>query len=87
MMLLLVGLALYFLMRTLVRSRPGLAIGWPIAVAVGLRVLAAAGVSLTSIASELRGGDELTLPGQRKGGRELRSPLGGVGYVSDRDVA
>ena len=53
MMLLLVGLALYFLMRTLVRGRPGLAIGWPIAVAVGLRVLAAAGVSLTSIASEL----------------------------------
>ena len=41
MMLLLVGLALYFLMRTLVRGRPGLAIGWPIAIAVGLRVLAA----------------------------------------------
>ena len=35
----------------------------PIAVAVGLRVLAAAGVSLTSIASELRGGDERTFLG------------------------
>ena len=63
MMLLLVGLALYFLMRTLVRGRPGLAIGWPIAIAVGLRVLAAAGVSLTSIASDLRGGDERTFLG------------------------
>jgi hypothetical protein len=60
MMLLLVGLALYFLMRVLVRRRPGLVIGWPIAIAVGLRVLAAAGVSLTSIASDLRGGDEIT---------------------------
>jgi Dolichyl-phosphate-mannose-protein mannosyltransferase len=62
-MLLLVGFALYGLMRLLARSRPGLAIGWPIAVAVALRVIAAAGVSLTSIASELRGGDERTFLG------------------------
>jgi hypothetical protein len=60
LMLLLVALALYFLMRLLARSRPGLVIGWPIAIAVGLRVIAAAGVSLTSIASDLRGGDEIT---------------------------
>jgi hypothetical protein len=59
-MLLLVGFALYGLMRVLVRGRPGLVIGWPIAIAVGLRVFAAAGVSLTSIASDLRGGDEVT---------------------------
>ena len=55
-----VGLGLYALVRLLARSRPGLAIGIPIGIAVGLRLLAAAGVSLTSIASELRGGDEFT---------------------------
>ena len=66
MTLLLVGLALYFLMRTLVRGRPGLAIGWPIAIAGGLRVLAAAGVTRTTIASELRGGDELTFLGNAR---------------------
>ncbi len=57
--LLLVAFGLYVLVRFLARSRPGLAIGVPIAAALGLRVIAAAGVSLTSIASELRGGDEV----------------------------
>jgi len=57
--LLLVAFGLYLLVRFLARSRPGLAIGVPIAAALGLRVIAAAGVSLTSIASELRGGDEV----------------------------
>jgi hypothetical protein len=59
-MLLLVAFALYGLIRLLAGSRPGLAIEAPIALAVALRVGAAAGVSLTSIGSDLRGGDEFT---------------------------
>src|SRR3954454_11101899 len=54
-----VAWAVYLLVRWLRRSRPNLAIGAPIAVAFGLRVLAALGVSATGIASTLRGGDEL----------------------------
>jgi hypothetical protein len=53
-----VGWALYFLLRSLRRRRPNLAIGAPIAVGLGLRVLAAIGVSSTGAASTLRGGDE-----------------------------
>ena len=57
--LLLIGYGLFALLRLLGRSRPGLAIGLPIAAAAGLRMFAAAGVSLTSIGAELRGGDEV----------------------------
>jgi 4-amino-4-deoxy-L-arabinose transferase-like glycosyltransferase len=56
---LLVAYALYLLVRFLARSRPGLAIGVPIAAAAVIRGFAAAGVSLTSIGAELRGGDEV----------------------------
>lgn len=42
------------------RSRPDLRIGIPIAVAFGLRILAASGLGQTNIAPELRGGDETT---------------------------
>jgi Dolichyl-phosphate-mannose-protein mannosyltransferase len=59
-----VAFGLYVLVRFLARGRPGLAIGVPIAAALGLRVIAAAGVSLTSIASELRGGDENRFVGE-----------------------
>jgi hypothetical protein len=57
--LLVVAGGLTGLVLLLERSRPGLAIGAPIALAAVLRLVAAAGVSLTSIGSELRGGDEV----------------------------
>lgn len=53
-----VGWGLYFLLRWLGRSRRDLAIGAPVAVAVGIRVITAFGVSSTGVASSLRGGDE-----------------------------
>jgi hypothetical protein len=49
---------LYFLLRALRGTRWDLAIGVPVAVALGLRVLAAIGVGSTGVASTLRGGDE-----------------------------
>lgn len=55
---LLCGYALFILVRVMRRSRPGLRIGAAVAAAVGLRVLAAAAVSLTGFADFLRGGDE-----------------------------
>jgi hypothetical protein len=55
-----VALALAALLRTLRKSRPGMAIGKPIAVGYGLRLIVVAGVSLTGIGSTLRGGDEVT---------------------------
>jgi hypothetical protein len=57
---------LMVLVRLLRRRRPGLAIGVPLAIAATLRVLAAAGVSLTSIGSELRGGDEISFLAQSR---------------------
>ena len=57
---LLAGLYLLVLVvRVLKRSRPGLAIGAPIAAAFMLRIVAALGLDQTPIAPELRGGDEL----------------------------
>lgn len=61
LIVLLVGVyLLYFLVRGLGASRPGLAIGAPIAAAFAVRLLAAIGLEQTSFAQELRGGDELT---------------------------
>jgi hypothetical protein len=54
-----VAWGLYLLLRWLRGTRPDLAIGAPISVAVGVRVLGAFGVSSTGVASTLRGGDEL----------------------------
>src|SRR3954471_9890594 len=51
--------AIFALVRGLRRSRPDLAIGVPISVAFGVRVLATAAVSLTAVAREVRGSDEL----------------------------
>src|SRR5215211_6543380 len=53
-----VAWALYFLLGWLRRSRHDLAIGTPVAVAVGVRVITAFGVSSSGVASSLRGGDE-----------------------------
>jgi hypothetical protein len=52
------GWLLYLLLRYLRRTRLGLAIGVPIAVAFGLRVLAAIAVTTTGAGESLRGGDE-----------------------------
>jgi hypothetical protein len=53
-----VGWAVYFMIRWLRRNRSDLGIGVPIALALGLRMLAAIGVTSTGAAASLRGGDE-----------------------------
>lgn len=55
----LVGMALYLLVRRLRRTRPALSIGLPVGAALGIRALTAAGISLTGIGGSLRGGDEI----------------------------
>src|SRR4051812_41648532 len=60
-------LLLVFLMRYLRRAHPGLLIGNAVAVAFGLRVIAALGLDQTPIARELRGGDELLFLSQAQG--------------------
>lgn len=57
---LLVAWALVFAVRRFKRTRPDFEVGAAIAVAVGLRLLAAAGVSATGLNATLRGGDENT---------------------------
>ncbi len=58
---LLVGVYLVaFVVIWLKRSRPGLALGTPIAAAFIVRVFAAFGLDLTPVGPELRGGDETT---------------------------
>jgi hypothetical protein len=54
------GGVLALLVSRLAGSRPGFAIGWPVAFAFGMRVVAAGLISLTPVAQTLRGGDELT---------------------------
>ena len=56
----LLGGVLSVLVSHLGRSRPGFAIGRPVAFAFGIRVVAATLISLTPVARTLRGGDELT---------------------------
>src|SRR5262245_33019819 len=51
---------LIWLVRRLQRSREGFNIGRQVAIAFGLRILAAIGLGQLSIARDLRGGDELT---------------------------
>lgn len=62
-----VGWAIYFLIRWLRRNRSDLDIGMPIAVALGIRVVAAIGVSSTGAAATLRGGDEVYFLGVARG--------------------
>jgi hypothetical protein len=49
-----------WLIRTLRRSRPDFAIGRPLAIGLGIRFAAIAGISATGLSATLRGGDELT---------------------------
>jgi hypothetical protein len=54
------AVVLAFTLHRLRRRRPGFAIGTPIAVGVGIRLLAMAGVASSGLQSSLRGGDETT---------------------------
>jgi hypothetical protein len=58
--LLIVALTLGFALRRLRLRRPDFNVGLPVAVAVGLRLAAIAGISSTGLGSTLRGGDETT---------------------------
>ena len=77
--LLAVALALALLVGHLRRRRPGLRIGVPVATALVLRVLAAAGVSLLPIASTLRGGDELAFTGRAS--LTAQTPFGSPDWI------
>jgi hypothetical protein len=57
---LLTGWLLAFVLGRLKRTRPGFEVGTAVAVAVGLRLLAAAALSATGLQGTLRGGDEET---------------------------
>jgi hypothetical protein len=56
---LLVGFGLALAVRRLGRTRPELSIGTPLAVGVGVRLLAIVAVSVSGVGTTLRGGDEL----------------------------
>lgn len=71
---LLAGYLLWLLVARLRASRPGLAIGAPTAAALLVATLAAAGVSITGIASTLRGGDEIVF--LRDAGGIAATPFG-----------
>jgi hypothetical protein len=58
--ILLTAVALAFTLHRLKRRRPTFAIGMPVAVGVGIRLLAIAGISSSGLQSSLRGGDETT---------------------------
>ena len=51
---------LAFVMKRMRMTRPELAIGLPVVVGLGLRLLAIAGINSTGVSSQLRGGDEST---------------------------
>ena len=57
---LLVGLVLWFMVRRFRQTRPDLRVGAPLLVGFGLRMAAIAGISATGLSSTLRGGDETT---------------------------
>jgi hypothetical protein len=73
-----VALVLGWVIRTLMRSRPDLAIGRPIALGVGIRLAAIAAIGATGLSATLRGGDELTFLAWA--GRLATQPLG-HGYL------
>ena len=58
--ILLTGAVLAFALHRLRRRRPAFLIGVPLAVAVGIRLIAIAGVATSGLESALRGGDETT---------------------------
>lgn len=55
-----VGVILMAVLKRLGRGRHGLAVGLPIGVAFGLRLLSIVAINATGIGSSLRGGDEIT---------------------------
>ncbi len=57
---LVVGYALWYLVRRLGRSRVDFKVALPVAVGFGLRLVAIAGIGITGLESTLRGGDETT---------------------------
>jgi hypothetical protein len=61
--ILLTGAVLAFALHRLRRRRPGFLIGTPLAVGVGIRMIAIAGVASSGLESTLRGGDETTFMG------------------------
>lgn len=75
----LMGELVYLLARRLGRSMPGFDIVKPALVAFGMRVLAAALISLTSVAQTLRGGDELTFLDHAT--RVARTPFGSTEWT------
>jgi hypothetical protein len=58
--ILLTGAVLAFVLHRMRRRRPAFLIGVPIAVGVGIRLLAIAGIASSGLESSLRGGDETT---------------------------
>jgi hypothetical protein len=56
--ILLVAAVIAFALHRLRRRRPGFAIGTPIALGVGIRLIAIAGIATSGLQSSLRGGDE-----------------------------
>jgi hypothetical protein len=57
---LLVAFGLAYVVGRLKRMRPDLAVGTPLAVAVGIRLVATLGVAASGVGETLRGGDEIT---------------------------
>lgn len=60
LVLLVAGLVLWWVVAKLRRTRPDFNIGKPLAVGIGLRLLAIAAISATGLETTLRGGDEET---------------------------
>ena len=54
----LVGFGLAWLLRLVGRKRPGMALTRPLIAAFGVRIMAAAAISMTAIGDSIRGGDE-----------------------------
>jgi hypothetical protein len=61
--ILLVGVIVAFTVHRLRRRRPGFVIGTPLAVGIGIRLIAIAGVASSGLQASLRGGDESTFLG------------------------
>jgi hypothetical protein len=79
MTIVLLGGALAFLVSRLAGSRPGFAIGRPVAFAFAIRVVAAGLISLTPVAQTLRGGDEFTFLSHAT--RVVRTPFGSTDWT------
>lgn len=78
-MLVVMSEGIYLLVRRMRRSMPGFDIGPPALVALGVRVLAAVLISLTSVAQTLRGGDEFTFLDHAT--RVARTPFGSTEWT------